>query len=232
MAIESQDPATQTSGSETSIEKFKTAEDRDKAYTELEKLSYSQTQRLAELEKKLDHAMEMQQQAAAPVDNRSFTDMYPSREAQDKRETELASRILTNPSRVLQEHAESVRQQTLREVSQLMATQNAIARFQTKNPDLANHEDLVTIYVRKQPESLSPSERLDRAGQEVRKYLGSIVKGNNQQSQDKLDPSTYVESPTSQPSGTASAPAAAPSQEDDLTEMIRERNALQAKKRL
>src|SRR5688500_1080557 len=106
MIDESQDPATQDSGSGTSIEKFKgSPEERDRAYLELEKLSYSQTQRLSDLEKKLEQMEQMQHQAA-PADHRSFTDLYPAAQPQlDRRETELASRLLTKPSEVLKQHA-------------------------------------------------------------------------------------------------------------------------------
>lgn len=231
MAIEPQDPATQDSGSGTSIEKFTSPEARDQAYLELEKLSYSQTQRLADLEKKLE-AMEVMQQALPQQDQRSFTDLYPAQQPQvDKRETELASRLLTRPSEVLREHAQYVRAETMKEARMELAAQRAIDRFQIENPDLARHEDIVGIYVRRQPDNLPPSERLKRAAPEVRKYLADIAKGNNQQAQ-QLDPATYVESPTSHPSGAPSVPAAQPSQEDELTEMIRERSAIQNKKRL
>jgi hypothetical protein len=232
MVIEPQDPATQDSGSGTSIEKFTSPEARDQAYLELEKLSYSQTQRLADLEKKLE-AMEVMQQQASPQDQRSFTDLYPSQQPQvDKRETELASRILTRPSEVLREHAQYVRRETLKEVQQEMQAQRAIDRFQVENPDLARHEDIVSIYVRRQPDNLTPAERLKRAAPEVRKYLADIAKGNNQQASQQLDPATYVESPTSHPSGAPAAPAQPQSQEDELSEMIRERHAIQDKKRL
>jgi len=224
-------PATPESGSGTSIEKFKTPEDRDRAYVELEKLTYSQTQRLADLESKLDQMTQMQQQAA-PADNRSFTDMYPSQQQADKRETELASRLLTRPSDVLREHAEMVRRETMREVQGELHAARAIDRFQMDNPDLVKHEDLVGLYVRKQPTNLSPAERLKRAAPEVRKYLASIAGSNQQPASQSLDPNTYVESPASGQSAAPAAPAAPASQEDELSEWIKERAAIQASKRL
>jgi hypothetical protein len=230
MELEPQAPATQDLGSGTSIEKFKSSEERDRAYVELEKLTYSQTQRMADLETKLSQ-MESQQQQA-PQDNRSFTDLYPGQPQLDKRETELASRLLTKPSEVLRQHAEWVRSESRKEFQQELQAQRAIDRFQIENPDLAKHDEIVGIYVRRQPENLSPAERLKRAAPEARKYLAEIAKGNNQQASQTLDASTYVESPTSQPSGAAAAPAAPLSQEDELSEFIRERSAIQAKKRL
>lgn len=231
MLDESQDPATPGLGSEASIpSKFKSPEELGKAYTELEKLTYSQTQRMADLETKLAQFEQMQQQAATPrEDNRSFTDLYPGQQQLDKRETELASRLLTKPSEVLRQHAEWVRSESRKEFQQELQAQRAIDRFQIENPDLARHEDIVGIYVRRQPENLSPAERLKRAAPEARKYLAEIAKGNNQPSQ-SLDPQTYVESPTSHPAPAAASQPAP--QEDELSEMIRERSAIQAKKRL
>jgi len=226
-------PGTPDSGSGTSIEKFKSPEDRDKAYLELEKLSYSQTQRLADMERRMDD-MASTAANAPQVDHRQFTDMYPASNRQtdlQERETQLASRLLTKPSEVLREHAQYVRQETLKEVDNLMARQGAIARFQQKNPDLVRHEDLVATFVRKQPESLSPSERLDRAGSEVRKYLADFTKNINPVQ--SLDPNTYIESPT----GTGGAQTSArvqpePTDDDELSSFFRERSEVRDKKRL
>jgi len=231
MEIEPQIPATPESGSGTSIEKFKTPEERDRAYVELEKLTYSQTQRLADLESKLDQMAQVQPQAA-PADNRSFTDLYPGQPQLDKQETELASRLLTRPSEVLRQHAEMVRRETMREVQGELHAARAIDRFQIDNPDLVKHEDLVGLYVRKQPTNLSPAERLKRAAPEVRKYLASIAGSHQQSASQSLDPNTYVESPASGQSAAPSAPAAPASQEDELSEFIKERAALQQSKRL
>ena len=220
---------TPESGAATSIEKFKTPEERDKAYLELEKFSHTQAQRLADLEKKLDEfAAQPQPQAQ---DNRSFTDMYPgARPNVDQNETELASQLLTRPSEVLKRHAEYVRQQTLREAQALIAAQDAVNRFRTDHPDLAKHEEIVTMFVNKQPTNLPASERLKRAIPEVRSFINGIAKGSNPATPN-LDPATYVEAPSSQ----AAVPTATPVQEqpdDELSDFIKERSAWQAKKRL
>jgi hypothetical protein len=229
MTDESQNPTTSESEAGTSIEKFETPEARDKAYLELEAFSKTQARRLSDLEKKLD---EMAQPAPREPesDQRSFTDLYPAAQpSQDQRESQLASRILTTPSQVLREHAEYVRKETLREVNSILVAQQAISNFQRENPDLANHEGIVRMYVDRTPQSLSPAERLKRAAPEARAYLASIAKGNPAST--NLDPANYVESPTQRPTSAAPAPAQ-PSEEDELTEMIRERSAIQAKKRL
>lgn len=231
MANEPLEPTTPESGAGTSIEKFKTPEERDKAYLELESFSREQARRLADLEKKLETIETVPTQPQPDPYGRSFTDLYPSRQQLDQRETELASRLLTKPTEVLREHAEMVRKQTMQEVSQQLAAQQAIHSFQVSNPDLAKHEEIVAMFVRRQPENLSPTERLRRAAPEARKYIAELVKTNPSVSP-ALDPATYVESPTQRPSGQTIAPAPEPSEADDLTEFIRERSAIQQKKRL
>jgi hypothetical protein len=232
MANEPQSPTTPESGPGTSIEKFKTPEDRDKAYLELESFSRDQARRLAELEKKLDTFDQAPAPQADPNEGKSFTDLYPSRQQADARETELASRLLTKPTEVLREHAEYIRRQTMQEVQGMVANMDAINRFKQSNPDLAKHEEIVALFVRKQPENLSPTERLKRAAPEARRYLADIAKSNINPTQPSLDPATYVEAPTSRPSSPTSPVTPEPSEEDELTEMIRERSAIQAKKRL
>lgn len=229
MAVDPQNPVTPESGSGTSIEKFKTPEDRDRAYLELEKLSYSQTQRLADMEKKIAD-LEVAATRTPEQDNRSFTDMYPSRQQADQRETELASRILTKPSDVFREREEAIRKNVMAEVQMAMATQAAVSRWQMENPHLAKHEELITAFVGKQPGNLPPYERLKRAGEEASKYIAGLTKGNNNAGA-KMDSAAYVESPSSGSDGQTVTPQV-PSEEDDLTEMIRERTAIQQKKRL
>jgi hypothetical protein len=231
MANEPLVPTTQDSGQGTSIEKFKSPEERDRAYLELERFSHTQAQRLADLEKKLE-SLEQPQPQHPQEDYRSFTDLYPAAQPQlDQRETELASRLLTKPTQVLREHAEYVRQQTMREVESMVSNMDAVNRFKNDNPDLARHEEIVAMFVRKQNANLSPAERLKRAAPEARAYLASIAKSSVSASP-TLDPSTYVEAPTSRPSQSTSSVAQEPSEEDELSEMIRERSALQQKRRL
>lgn len=231
MENEAQNPATHESGSGTSIEKFKTPEERDKAYLELEKLSYAQTQRLADMERKLtDLEVAATQRPQPEPDYRSFTDMYPSRKSPEQHETELASRILTKPSDVFREQEARLRREMMAEMQQALMTQAAVNRWQVENPHLAKHEELISAFVAKQPGNLPPYERLKRAGDEASKYIANLTQTNNKPGV-KLDSAAYVESPSSGTSGQT-APVTAPSEEDDLTEMIRERAAIQAKKRL
>jgi hypothetical protein len=227
MSNESQNLTTPATEPGTSIEKFKSAEERDNAYLELEKFSRTQSQRLADLEKKFET---IQQPANQEHDNRSFTDLYPGQAQQpSNQETELASRLLTKPSEVLREHAQMVRQQTMREVQVYLANQALVNKFKQENPDLAKHEEIVGIFVGKQDEKLSPAERLKKAIPEARAYLASIATSNPAQAQ--LDPSTFVETPASGNAAPIVNPAPA-SDEDELSELIRERTAIRMKKRI
>ena len=209
----------------TGIEKFKSAAERDKAYLELESQNRDQARRLSDLESRFETISAAP--AAAPVqDNRSFTDLYPSQKTDEAREAELAARLLTRPSEVLRDVAARVREETMREVRAHTANENVVHRFRVEHPDLAKHEEIVAMYVRKQPENLSSEQRLQRAIPEARKYIASIAGTSSTAS---LDPAAYVESPT-QRSGAAPTTVAEPSDDDELTTIIRERATLQQKR--
>lgn len=210
-------PSTEELGTE--IKKFKTGKDRDEAYLNLEKQNSDQARRLAEVEAKI----EAYNSAPAPQPERSFTDQYPTHKTDEQREAELASRLLTKPSEVLR----LVREETMREVQALRANERVVEKFQREHPDLAKHEEIVAMFVRKQPDNLSADQRLKLAVPEARRYLASIASPTNQQA--TLDPAAYVESPTQRPS-VSGTPAAEPTEDDELSALIRERSALQQKK--
>jgi hypothetical protein len=230
MADETQGaPQPTGTGPGTTIEKFKSAEDRDRAYLELEKQNSEQARRLADIEAKLDAYATMapqtpQQDQWQP--QRSFTDMYPSQKSDNEREAELAAKLLTRPSEVLRDIERRTREEVMREVRQHNANEAAVARFRAEHPDLVKHEEIVAMFVRKQPENLSPEQRLRLAIPESRKYLASL---SGQPSTTTLDPAAYVESPTQRP-GATPAVAAEPSDEDELSAIIRERTTLMQKK--
>ena len=229
-------PTTQSAGGPgTTIEKFKTADDRDKAYLELEKQNGDQARRLADVEARLEAYASMNTATSqyapathAAPQNQSFTDLYPSTKTDDQREAELATRLLTKPSEVLNNVARRVREETLAEVRAAQANEAVVNRFRVEHPDLAKHEEVVAIFVRKQPENLSAENRLKLAIPEARKYLAGIA--GNSAPQTTLDAAAYVESPTQRPGATGGTASAEPSDEDELSAMIRERSARQQAK--
>jgi hypothetical protein len=232
MAVDNGTPTTSESEAGTSIEKFKTPADRDKAYLELEKLSLDQARRLSDMEKKLDDFASYVPQAPQQ-DQRNFTDMYPSRQDVDRKEAELAAKLLTKPTEVLADVARRAREETLQEVAVQMANMDAVNRFKSDFPDLAKHEEIVAMFVRRQPHNLTPAERLKRAAPEARKYLSEIANTNPNKQPNGFSPDVYVEAP----SGSERAPQGGttekePSAEEDLNDFLSSRRARQQKHRL
>jgi hypothetical protein len=198
----------------TGIEKFKTAQDRDKAYLELEKKSRSDSQRLADLESKLEQLADMQVSSRAPQteDRKEFSDEYKNQEQLKQ----FWSRFASKPDEVFKEREE----QLMGRVMAVMETRSAVQDFKEKNPDLAKHEDLVTIFVKKQPANLSPAERLKKAAPEARKYLAELARSGAASKEDTLDTDAFVESPSG--NRESSAPVVKDDQEGDpLAEAIK-----------
>lgn len=209
-------------GSEgTAISKFKSAQDRDNAYLELEKKSRLDSQRLADLEAKLEQLATLTSQGSQrqEEDQRSFTDEYKSQDEVKK----FWARFAVKPEEVFQEREN----QMMGRMMAVIETKSAVEDFKNKNPDLAKHEELVSIFVKKQPTNLSPAERLKKAAPEARKYLAELARSGVSSQEDKLDAETFVESPSN---ARESVPAARSKEENDdpLAEVIREHSARRA----
>jgi hypothetical protein len=206
----------------TAISKFKSAQDRDNAYLELEKKSRSDSQRLADLEAKLEQIASMQVEQRAPVQNedrREFSEEYKN---QDQLKAFWA-RFASKPEEVFKEREE----QMIGRISAILDTRSAVENFKLKNPDLAKHEELMTIFVKKTPANLSPAERLNKAAPEVRKYLAEIARPGAASREDDFNAEAFVESPSG--SRESSAPAASKEEpEDSLAEAIREHSRKRA----
>lgn len=218
-------------GEGTSIEKFKTGKDRDQAYLELEAKSRENDRRLAELEQQLERVSTAHQ--PDPYAGRSFTDLYPGTQPGQgvDPEHQLASRLLTRPTEVLKDVYQRAVNDTMAQVTTYMQQQDLVNRFKNENPDLARHEEIVAMYVRRQPQNLSSEERLRRAAPEARRYINDIAKAGGGQGA-SLDPASYVEAPSGQRTPVTAPVTKEPSDDDELSEAIRERNAFQQKRRL
>jgi len=101
---------------------------------------------------------------------------------------------------------------------------DAVSDFKTKHPDLAQYEEIVSVFVQRQPSNLSPRDRLERAAPEARKMIASIAQKGAPKGADNIDPSTFVESPSGSRDGAprSSAPTQK-SEEDELSEYMKER---------
>lgn len=206
----------------TQISKFKSAEDRDKAYLELEKQAHAQAQELAEVKRKME---DFSASTAVQQDQQQFTDVYKSQEELKK----FWDRFAQKPQEVFGEWAAQTMDAVEKRIAVRDAARDAISDFKNKHPDLAPYEEIVSIYVQRQPTNLSPRERLERAAPEARKMIASIAQRGTNQTQD-LDTSTFVEAPSTNREPSSRTVSKAAPQEDALSEYLREQNSMMAKK--
>jgi polyhydroxyalkanoate synthesis regulator phasin len=214
-------PIQENSEAGTAISKFKTAQDRDNAYLELEKKTRLDSQRLADLEAKLEQLADMSVSQGAPrqEERREFSDEYKNQEQLKQ----FWSRFASKPDEVFAEREERI----INRVRAEMTTRSAIEEFKSKNPDLAKHEELVTIFVQKQPTNLSPAERLKKAAPMARAYLAELAQGASSSKEDSFNSEAFVESPSGSREG---APSKKDEEEtlDPLAEAIREHSLRRA----
>ncbi|MCI0526264.1 MAG: hypothetical protein L0Y56_02250 [Nitrospira sp.] len=207
----------------TSISKFKSAEDRDKAYLELEQRSTVQAQELAEMKRQMeDFRSSVAQRTDSQEDQRQFTDVYKSQDQLKK----FWERFASSPDEVFQEREQKLLNAWEQRQAIKDAARDAVAEFKIKHPDLAPYEEIVSVYVQRQPQNLTPRERLERAAPEARKMIAGIAQKGSSAGGQATDPATYVEAPSGSRQSVAKAtPPVAESEEDILSEYIKERRA-------
>lgn len=206
----------------TSIEKFKTGKERDKAYLEAEKQLRFQSQKMADLESKVDQlaSVAASKQADAEQQER-FTDTYKSQEELKH----FWERFATKPQEIREEW---IQEAVVRARNELVA-RDAIQDFKRDNPDLAKHEDLVSTFVGKTDPKKSPRERLRLAAPEVRKYIAELAKGGSK-TEAEVDTNAFVEGPSGSRDSGQRTTTTEPSEEDELALAIKEHSNLMAKK--
>lgn len=207
----------------TQIPKFKSAEDRDTAYIELEKRSHSQAQELAELRRRMeDYSQSQQLPSQRDSQGPSFTDQYKSQEELKA----FWNRFASNPKEIFREVQEEVLREAEARVVMRDQARDAIADFKVKHPDLAPYEEIVTMFVTRQPTNLSARERLERAALEARKMIANIAQSGQPSPAPSVDPSTFIESPSSSRAGGTKAPVAkTASESDEVDDYFAERRA-------
>lgn len=207
----------------TSIEKFKTGKERDKAYLESEKQLRAQGQKMADLETKVDQlaSIAASRQADAEPQQERITDTYKSQEELKR----FWERFATKPQDVFDEVVERA---VVRSRAETLA-RDAIQDFKRENPDLAKHEDLVSNFVGKTDPRKSPRDRLRLAAPEVRKYIAELAKGGSR-TESELDANAFVERPSGSRDSGQHAITEEPSNEDELALAIKEHSNQMAKK--
>jgi hypothetical protein len=142
--------------------KFKSAKDLEKAYTELQSLRSKDSDRLARLEEKYEEI---------ELANQPEPELEPAPITEDK--TDLLARFYSDPAAVLKAEREAAKAEARAEAQQLVAAERTLSRYYAANPDLVQHEELISFAFKKTPANLNPAERLSRAGDRVREMLGS-----------------------------------------------------------
>lgn len=221
----------------TSIEKFKSAEDRDKAYLELEKVTRTQAEAMANMQRQVEElTLTIGSRDQGQQDQGGYYDQGYGRgqtSHQVPNQQDVLRRFYSDPMGVIDEKLQHHAATVLTAIDQRLANQEMVADFKRENPDLIKHEDLVASFVRKQAPNIPPKERLTRASKDARAYLSDIARGGQGgQQQAHVDPNTYVEAPSGQGTTPALSPAPEPSQEDEVTKWIKERETMRHKRML
>lgn len=211
----------------TSIEKFKTAEDRDRAYLELEKKTRTQDQTMAELQEKVDQLAALAASRQTPEDQlekrgSDFADTYKSQDELKK----FWERFASKPQEVFQE----LQEKTVQAVRNEMLARDAVNEFKREFPDLAKHEELVSIFVNKTDPKLSPRDRLRKAAPEARKYLAELARSGQGKEGDTLDSDAFVESPSGSRDVAPKSTPKPSTEQDELAEVIKEHSNTMFKK--
>jgi len=151
-----------------------------------------------------------------------------------RQEAELQA-LNTNPLEYLHRRDVEVEkrayERVTREVRAELQARDTLSQWKSENPDLVRHEPLVATFVAQQLPNLSVREKLERAGEEARRYLTKEVARNGQASQ-APQPGSVVESPASGDAGLpqfSGAQEQAPT-EGSLAEYVRERNSWKDKR--
>ena len=228
-------PVTEPDGnrSGTSIDKFKSGEERDRAYTELEKLTRTQAEAVATLSKQVEDLTVTiggaQQQDYGQYDQ-GYGRGQPQHQVPSQQET--MRRFYSDPLGVIDEKLNHVANTVLTAIDQRLANQAMIDDFKRENPDLVRHEAIVASFVRNQPQNLPPKEKLMRSAKDARAYLADIARGQGSPQQTNADPNTYVEPPTG--TRTVVAPTTEPelSNEDETVKWLKEREVMRHKRML
>jgi hypothetical protein len=188
---QSTDGAGADSGSEKLVfGKFKTLDEAEKSYKELERKFHDGNEKFTRFESRLDRLEQL------PVDEgygRGQVYVPPQQTSGDDN-TQLLTRFYSDTKGVLAE----VEERGARRAYQLVTSeqrkaqdyQARVAQWTQDNPDVAAYGDLLTHYVGQTDGRLAPETRLDRAAVQVRKRVLEL-KGKPTQQND--DPAQFVD---------------------------------------
>lgn len=203
--------------------KYKTVEDAEKAYKELERKYHEGNERYVQLDSRL---------AAVEQQGYSTDEGYgrgaPAAPVADPNEnTQLLTRFYADPKGTLEEIEDRATRKALNTIQQTTQRnadyQQRVAKWAAENPDVTAYGDLLTFYTQQTDARLTPETRLTQAAEQVRKR---VIELKGQAKVQQENPATFVDGATSvHGDGTRSAaPQQGNGNESVLKSYVAERN--------
>lgn len=200
MANEGQNTNQQTSNSQSAGDageklifgKYKTLEEAEKGYKELEHKYHAGNERFSQFDARLQE-LETRRHPTEEVDDgygrgQQFVIQQPQQQQQQN--TEILTRFYADPQGTLQQIEERAVQRAEQRITERQRKaqnyQDRVANWAAQNPDVAAHGDLLSFYVQQTDARLAPETRLDQAAERVRKRVLEF-KGSNQSQQKAED---------------------------------------------
>jgi len=148
----------------------------------------------------------------------------------DRRWSEVAEELFTNPEHAVRKVADKIRQEVLHEVTRVTATQlsarEQLEQFFRANPDLDQFREVVAVIgerLYQQNPSLPFDRILDMTAREARQYIASLKQRLERRRESTKDAVTTGGTQTAREAATGGAPAAPHREENDpVMEAIRE----------
>jgi hypothetical protein len=160
--------------------KFKTAEDMEKGYQELERSYHGSNQSNRELREEFGELKELVVQTTQQLTQRNAPQSYgnTSREGfaapaqMQQANAKIVERLLTDPMSVLNEVSTAAEERAVARLSNQSKAQanneREVAEWAGENEDVTPYRDLMSFYVAQQNQNLSTRTKLDKAAKLVR----------------------------------------------------------------
>ena len=207
--------------------KFDTPEALEQGYRELERVTTENNQRLATMEKFFEtYGSEVGSQGGGGT-GQTFTDQYPGQTPDPNAypNSPTLGRLYQNPDGVLRESEDRAVNRSLQVATQYINNQNVVNDFRRANPDLGNVDMVVAHFVKQQPTTMSPQEKLSAAATMTRELLNKVRQDGGTNPPTNIPPGTIVPSPSNQGSGPGQpARSTQPkTEQDELKDFVSDR---------
>lgn len=161
----------------------------------VENLISSKDDAYHETREELSAVRQLLERALTPIGQNGGNNNYDQgynrgRQVDDEDEIDTAE-FLSNPRKILRSREDKIRRelqaQYNQSVSNAVGNAAVVLRFQMKNADLDEHEDLVESFLRKTDSRQPLNKRLNEAGKATRQYLAKIKGKSNNDEDDEGD---------------------------------------------